>query len=158
MDYNFSSNASPSNPWTAHWSIPGSGGNVIAYPNIYFGRKPWANSMSSAYGDLILNRDISFSYNYNISLDEDYTNIYNASLNLWLTSTDTASYSGIETEIMVWTENSGLTPLGNQVASNISIGGRSYNLFYMPNISDASGVQSGTWDYYAFVGTSTQRS
>ncbi len=158
LDYNINSLPSASNQWKANWSIPGAFWNVIAFPNIYFGLKPWANSNNGSYWAKILERNISLLYNYNITLDDSYTNIYNTSLNLWLTNTQTASSSGVKAEIMVWTENNWLAPLGTLLASGISIGGQTYSLYRQNSVTDASGNQPGTWDYYAFIGSTTQRS
>jgi len=58
-------------------------------------------------------------------------NIYNAAYDIWFNQTATTSGQANGTELMVWLNHRGPKhPYGSQVASDVSIGGRSYNVWF----------------------------
>lgn len=74
------------------------------------------------------------------------SNAYDVAYDIWFNQTPTTSGQPNGTEIMVWLNHNGsVQPFGSEVASNVSIGGRTYNVWY--------GTQS-TWDTVSYVMTS----
>jgi len=70
---------------------------------------------------------------------------YDVAYDIWFNQTPTTSGQPNGTEIMVWlNHNGGVQPFGSEVASNVSIGGNAYNVWY--------GAQS-TWDTVSYVMT-----
>ena len=59
------------------------------------------------------------------------SSIYNAAYDIWFNQTPTTSGQANGTELMVWLRRQGPKhPYGSQVATDVSIGGRSYNVWY----------------------------
>jgi Glycosyl hydrolase family 12 len=57
-------------------------------------------------------------------------NVYDVSYDIWFNRTPTTSGQPDCTELMVWLNHDGLVqPFGSQIASGVSIGGRSYNVW-----------------------------
>lgn len=143
---------SPSAPWGFEWNITGSGGNVIAFPNIGFGQKPWREMGVSTAAAPILSRDIQLSYAYSL---EDIVGVHNVTASAWITSGDVSTASDVVAEVMIWTERTGsIVPSGEAIEAGISIGGRTYTLWRDTTMSSGS----NTWVYYAFVPEGTFRS
>jgi len=70
---------------------------------------------------------------------------YDVAYDIWFNQTPTTTGQPNGTEIMVWlNHNGGVQPFGSEVASNVSIGGNTYNVWY--------GAQS-TWDTVSYVMT-----
>jgi Flp pilus assembly pilin Flp len=143
------------NPWTLEWELSGSGAEVVAYPEIVFGQKPWSNSGSSDNVGGIQDRDITLEYAYN-TIGRDSKN--NVSASIWLTDIPQARSSAITDEIMIWVDNSGMTPAGVLLGSDIPVGGGRYDLWHRANMSDTSGANSNTWNYWTFVSRSPSTS
>jgi Glycosyl hydrolase family 12 len=56
---------------------------------------------------------------------------YDVAYDIWFNQTPTTSGQPNGTELMIWLNHNGpVQPFGSQVASNVSIGGRSYNVWY----------------------------
>ena len=74
------------------------------------------------------------------------SNAYDVAYDIWFNQTPTTSGQPNGTEIMVWLNHNGpVQPFGSEVASNVSIGGHSYNVWY--------GTQS-SWDTVTYDMTS----
>jgi hypothetical protein len=59
------------------------------------------------------------------------SNDYDVAYDIWFNQTPTASGQPNGTELMIWLNHHGpVQPFGSQVASNVSIGGRSYNAWF----------------------------
>jgi Glycosyl hydrolase family 12 len=59
------------------------------------------------------------------------SNVYNVAYDIWFNRTPTTSGAPNGTELMIWLNHHGpKRPYGHQVASNVSIGGRSYNVWF----------------------------
>ncbi|HUC27771.1 MAG TPA: hypothetical protein VMA73_34165 [Streptosporangiaceae bacterium] len=59
------------------------------------------------------------------------SSIYNAAYDIWFNQTSSTSGQANGTELMVWLRRQGPKhPYGSQVATDVSIGGRSYNVWY----------------------------
>ena len=71
---------------------------------------------------------------------------YDVAYDIWYNQTPTTTGQPNGTEMMIWLNHNGpVQPFGSQVATNVSIGGRTYNVWY--------GTQS-TWDTVSYVLTS----
>ena len=74
------------------------------------------------------------------------SNAYDVAYDIWINQTPTTSGQPNGTEIMVWlNHNGGVQPFGSEVASNVSLGGHTYNIWY--------GTQS-SWDTVTYDMTS----
>jgi Glycosyl hydrolase family 12 len=61
------------------------------------------------------------------------SNAYDVTYDIWFNRTPTTSGQPDCAELMVWLNHEGgVEPIGSQVASNVSIGGRSYNIWQGP--------------------------
>lgn len=81
--------------------------------------------------------------------------IYDTAFDIWLNGIGGSN----NTELMVWTHNVGQRPYGSKVASGISLGGHTWDLWsgnsdhyiaYVP--TDTANIPAGTLDVKAFVG------
>jgi hypothetical protein len=73
-------------------------------------------------------------------------NAYDVAYDIWVNQTPTTSGQPNGTEIMVWLNHNGsVQPFGSEVASNVSLGGHTYNIWY--------GTQS-SWDTVTYDMTS----
>jgi Glycosyl hydrolase family 12/Cellulose binding domain len=73
-------------------------------------------------------------------------NAYDVAYDIWFNQTPTTSGQPNGTEIMVWLNHNGsVQPFGSEVASNVSLGGHTYNIWY--------GTQS-SWDTVTYDMTS----
>jgi len=75
--------------------------------------------------------------------------IYNVAYDIWL---DGVGWGGGTTEVMIWTENYMQAPLGTEVSSAMTFGGRSYDVYHYTSSSDG-GVQ-----VISFLSTAVQTS
>jgi hypothetical protein len=58
-------------------------------------------------------------------------NVYDVAYDIWFNQTPTTSGKPNGTELMIWLNHNGpVQPFGNQVASDVSIGGRRYDVWY----------------------------
>ena len=74
------------------------------------------------------------------------SNAYDVAYDIWINQTPTTSGQPNGTEIMVWLNHNGsVQPYGSEVASNVSLGGHTYNIWY--------GTQS-SWDTVTYDMTS----
>ncbi len=77
-------------------------------------------------------------------------NAYDVAYDIWVNQTPTTSGQPNGTEIMVWLNHNGsVQPYGSEVASNVSLGGHTYNIWY--------GTQS-SWDTVTYDMTSASTS
>jgi glycosyl hydrolase family 12/cellulose binding protein with CBM2 domain len=73
------------------------------------------------------------------------SNVYDVAYDIWFNQTSTTNTQPNGTELMVWlNHNGGIQPFGSQVASNVSIGGHTYNVWF---------GQQSTWDTVSYVMT-----
>jgi glycosyl hydrolase family 12/cellulose binding protein with CBM2 domain len=74
------------------------------------------------------------------------SNDYDVAYDIWFNQTPTTTGQPNGTELMVWLNHNGpVQPFGSQVASNVSLGGHTYNVWY--------GTQS-SWDTVTYTMTS----
>jgi len=73
-------------------------------------------------------------------------NVYDVAYDIWFNQTPTTTGQPNGTELMVWLNKNGpIQPFGSVVASNVSIGGHTYNIWE---------GQMSTWDTVSYVMTS----
>jgi len=59
------------------------------------------------------------------------SNAYDVAYDIWFNQTPTISSQPNDTELMIWLNHNGpVQPFGSQVATNVSIGGHGYNVWY----------------------------
>jgi hypothetical protein len=127
------------------WNWPGFRLNVVAYPSIVYGKKPWfptstTPSLPRRIGDLeCLWADFQAGRegkgNGNLAFD------------LWLTEDEAAEPESITREVMIWLGHQGMRPAGRRVAS-LSLDGREAELWRREGHGGADGL---AWTLLIFV-------
>jgi len=79
------------------------------------------------------------------------SSIYNVAYDIWFNKTPTTRRKANGAELMIWLNHHGpKQPYGSEVASNVSIGGRTYNVWY--------GARAGSYGTVTYTMTSHARS
>jgi hypothetical protein len=128
-------------------------GSPGAYPSIYQGCH-WGNCSS---GGLTANPvQVSglttgkVTTNWSTTQPGGSSNAYDVAYDIWINQAPTTSGQPNGTEIMVWLNHNGsVQPFGSQVATNVSLGGHTYNIWF--------GTQS-SWDTVTYDMTSAATS
>ena len=120
-----------------------------AYPSIYQGCH-WGNCSSGGLTASPI--EVSslttgkVTTSWSTSQPGGSSNAYDVAYDIWINQTPTTSGQPNGTEIMVWLNHNGsVQPFGSEVASNVSLGGHTYNIWY--------GTQS-SWDTVTYDMTS----
>jgi len=129
--------------WKWRWPY---GPDVVAYPEIMFGRNPWRDASTTPGLPVQVGRCKPL-VKYQADLKASGT--YNLAFDLWITRTVTAREADITHEIMIWVANSGGIPDGAKEAV-VRIGGMEYDLW----VKKDHGV--ARWTYAAFVSRGEQ--
>jgi Glycosyl hydrolase family 12/Cellulose binding domain len=123
-------------------------GEPGAYPSIYQGCH-WGNCSSGGLTSSPV--EISSLTTGKVTTSWSTTqpggsNAYDVAYDIWINQTPTTSGQPNGTEIMVWLNHNGsVQPYGSEIASNVSLGGHTYNIWY--------GSQS-TWNTITYDMTS----
>jgi glycosyl hydrolase family 12/cellulose binding protein with CBM2 domain len=123
-------------------------GEPGAYPSIYQGCH-WGNCSSGGLTSSPI--EVSNLTTGKVTTSWSTTqpgggNAYDVAYDIWINQTPTTSGQPNGTEIMVWLNHNGsVQPFGSEVASNVSLGGHTYNIWY--------GTQS-SWDTVTYDMTS----
>lgn len=124
-------------------------GSPGAYPSIYSGCH-WGNCSSGGLAaspvqvSSLSSGKVTSSWS--TTQPGGSANAYDVAYDIWFNQTPTTSGQPNGTEIMVWLNHNGsVQPFGSEVAANVSIGGRTYNIWY--------GTQS-SWDTVTYEMTS----
>ncbi len=124
-------------------------GEPGAYPSIYQGCH-WGNCSSGGLTSSPL--EVSnlttgkVTTSWSTTQPGGSSNAYDVAYDIWINQTPTTSGQPNGTEIMVWLNHNGsVQPFGSEVASNVSLGGHTYNIWY--------GTQS-SWDTVTYDMTS----
>jgi len=124
-------------------------GEPGAYPSIYQGCH-WGNCSSGGLTSSPI--EVSslttgkVTTSWSTSQPGGSSNAYDVAYDIWINQTPTTSGQPNGTEIMVWLNHNGsVQPFGSEVASNVSLGGHTYNIWY--------GTQS-SWDTVTYDMTS----
>jgi Glycosyl hydrolase family 12/Cellulose binding domain len=124
-------------------------GEPGAYPSIYQGCH-WGNCSSGGLTSSPI--EVSnlttgkVTTSWSTTQPGGSSNAYDVAYDIWINQTPTTSGQPNGTEIMVWLNHNGsVQPFGSEVASNVSLGGHTYNVWY--------GTQS-SWDTVTYDMTS----
>ena len=116
------SNGSVNAGWA--WNWPGIRFNVLAYPNIIYGKNPWLPSTSP---DLPLRIDEIKCLETKFDVIQLGSGKGNLSFDLWITDNLSSQPSDITHEIMIWLSHDGFWPAGSRV-DTINIEGNEIGL------------------------------
>jgi len=127
------------------WNWPGLRFDVVAYPDIIYGKKPWFPSSTTP---LLPNRIAELD-----CLQADFEVVQlgsgkgNLSFDLWVTENRSATPESITREIMIWLSHSGFRPAGSRVDS-LNLDGYDIEVWQRENHSVTNGLE---WTFFAFV-------
>lgn len=121
--------------------------DVKAYPEIEYGKKPWAAQSTTPNLPQQLSAIGSLQVDFTAQLDVNGR--YNLSFDLWLTNSAAATVGSITHEVMIWVANDGgPTPAGDPTATLTILGNPQCDLWV--GSIDASG-STPEHPYLAFV-------
>ena len=102
------------------WNWPGLRLNVVAYPSLVYGKKPWFTASTTH----LLPQKISELNCLTADFSVDQTGKTNGNLafDLWLTNDKTANPESITRELMIWLTRNGAMVAGKRVDTFISDG------------------------------------
>lgn len=135
--------------WTWQYLTPSD--QVMAYPEVVFGKKPWANYSTTHDLPRVLGPVPSLKVDYTIRTEA--TGRYNAAFEVWLTSTTGAhadNSADITHEVMWWIDQQGgPQPAGHLFERNLRFpDGRTCDLYIARPGQD---WWPNPWVYFAFV-------
>ena len=107
-------------------------GSPGAYPSIYQGCH-WGNCSTGGLrsSPVQVSKLTSGVVTTNWSTTQSGSGAYDVAYDIWFNQTPTTTGQPNGTEIMVWLNHSGsVQPFGSEVASNVSLGGHTYNVWY----------------------------
>jgi cellulose 1,4-beta-cellobiosidase len=122
-------------------------GSPGSYPSIYQGCH-WGNCSTGGLTStpVQVSKLTSGAVTTSWSTSQSASGAYDVAYDIWFNQTPTTTGQPNGTEIMVWLNHSGsVQPFGSVVASNVSLGGHTYNVWY--------GTQS-SWDTVTYDMTS----
>ncbi|MFA9402079.1 MAG: hypothetical protein ACERKY_03330 [Anaerolineales bacterium] len=126
------------------WNWPGARFDVVAYPNIMYGKNPWLPTTSPEFP---LRIDEINCLETEFEVIQDGSGKGNLAFDLWITSSASAQPSDITHEIMIWLSHEGIQTAGSLV-DVINIDGNEIELFEKENHNPSDEF---TWTYLAFV-------
>lgn len=126
------------------WNWPGIRFNVLAYPNITYGKNPWLPSTSP---ELPLRIDEIKCLEAKFDVLQTGSGKGNLSIDLWITDNHSSQPSDITHEIMIWLSHDGFWPAGSRV-DTINIEGNEIGLWRKENHNPSDDYQ---WTFLAFV-------
>jgi len=126
------------------WNWPGIRFNVLAYPNIIYGKNPWLPSTSP---DLPLRIDEIKCLEAKFDVIQLGSGKGNLSFDLWITDDPSSQPSDITHEIMIWLSHDGFWPAGSRV-DTINIEGNEIGLWRKDNHKPSDDYQ---WTFLGFV-------
>jgi hypothetical protein len=126
------------------WNWPGIRFNVVAYPNIMYGKNPWLPATSP---ELPLRIDEINCLEAEFEVIQQGSGKGNLAFDLWITNSASAQPSHITREIMIWLSREGFQPAGSRV-DVISIDGNDIELWKKENHKPSDEYE---WTFLAFV-------
>ncbi|MGD1992047.1 MAG: hypothetical protein PVI59_02530 [Anaerolineae bacterium] len=126
------------------WNWPGVQFNVVAYPNIMYGKNPWLASTSPQLPRRV--GDIG-------CLEADFEVVQqgrgkgNLAFDLWITDSASSQPPDITREIMIWLSREWFRPAGSRV-DTVTVAGDEIRLWRK---EDHSPSDDGEWTFLAFV-------
>jgi hypothetical protein len=134
------------------WSWP-RGKNVMAYPEVVYGDKPWdpPSGLRSGFPFQVSSKKIAVRYDVRLTA----TGTYALAFTLWGISDTNQPKGSITHEIMIWSANRGGTPAGTRRGA-LLVRGVNFDVYVNPHQSDNSGASQSQWTYVAFVAQTPQ--
>jgi len=129
------------------WSWSGTGGNVVAYPEVVFGDKPWDEKSGISTPLPVRAGSAEITADFDVAVNA--SGVYNMTFTMWVHSSLQDPKNSIKNEIMIWTVNNGLTPAGSRTGS-VTLCGSVWDVYVRKNHVDASGENRQIWTYVAF--------
>ncbi len=132
--------------WGTSWSWSG-GSGVKTYASLVFGWQ-WGWRVSNTGLPIVLSSSSAVNCGWQFSLTSATTGVYNVAYDTWLTTTATPDANTTPSEeVMVWLYAAGgAGALGSLNASNVSLAGATWNLYW--------GKGGSTWNVASYVRTS----
>ncbi len=131
--------------WRAPWHLLA---RVVSQPEIVCGNKPWDSKTRPDDGFPFRAGSKRLTAEFDVRVRAQ--GIYNVVFSLWGVSAIPASRKDITHEIMIWTDHAGQSPAGQRVDS-MSVDDTRYDVYIERHQKDASGENSNSWTYVAFV-------
>lgn len=126
------------------WNWPGVRFNVVAYPNVTYGKNPWLNTTSP---ELPLRIDEIDCLEAEFRAEQYGRGKGNLAIDLWITDSASAEPSNITREIMIWLSREGFRPAGSRV-DTVVIDGHEIGLWKKEDHKPSEGP---SWTFVAFV-------
>ena len=126
------------------WNWPGIRFNVVAYPNITYGKNPWLPSTTQK---LPIRLDAIACLIADFEVVQTGSGKGNLAFDLWITDSDSAQPSDITHEIMIWLAHRGIFAAGSKVGT-IPVGGIDLGLWKK---EDHSPSEDYRWTFLAYV-------
>jgi hypothetical protein len=130
------------------WFWPAGSTNVVAYPEVAYGDKPWDAVSGTVTPFPVRAGSVDITADFDILLNA--SGVYNMAFSIWGISNTSDPYNSITHEIMIWNVNHGMNPSGS-LYDTMSVGGVNFDVYVSYNQGDASGGSSSVWTYVAFV-------
>lgn len=108
------------------WDWPGLRFQVVAYPSIVFGKKPWFKTSTSGLLPAKI-RDLDCLM-ADFTVSQEGKGNGNLAFDLWLTSDEAANPESITRELMIWISHNGLMTAGQHV-DNVVLDGYEIELW-----------------------------
>lgn len=146
---------------TAHWTVDATvtnhQGAVQAYPSMRKIYHDWSSNNFTNDPKLSTFPILSSTF---AQTDPSCSNcIYDDAYDIWLNGIS----SNGDTELMIWTHNSGQYPYGNKVASGVQLSGHTWDVYYgKPDYvayvpTDVNNISSGNFDLKGFISDAAGR-
>jgi hypothetical protein len=126
------------------WNWPGIRFNVVAYPNIIYGKNPW---LPSTTPKLPIRIDEIPCLEAEFEVIQSGSGKGNLAFDLWITDSDSAQPSDITHEIMIWLSHSGIRPAGSKV-DTLHVDGIDLGLWKKENHNPSEDYE---WTFLAYV-------
>jgi len=123
------------------WTWPSGAPDVVAYPEISFGWKPWNSQSTTPKLPLQVSKVKKALVTYDLSMKSE--GIYNLAFDACLTREPKPNEKNITAEIMIWLDHDTLKPDGSS-SEAVTIDGETYD-FYKGQPPHAE------WPYLAFI-------
>ncbi len=133
--------------WRSPWLVfP----KIVSYPELICGVKPWDVPMGRMDGFPFHPEANGKRLTADFHIDLEATGVYDMAFSLWAVSELPAAPGTIRTEIMIWNAQAGQRPSGRQVGQ-VMVNGVNWEVWVNDHQHDASGENSNSWTYVAFV-------
>ncbi|QTL97511.1 hypothetical protein GM661_05695 [Iocasia frigidifontis] len=137
-------NGKPAIGWQWQWPYSV---NVVAYPEVIYGDKPWDKSLGLVADFPFKAGSKQVTADFDIKIQA--TGTYNMAFSLWAITDPANPKKTISHEIMIWNVNHNMTPAG-QRKETITVSGHVFDVYVKNSHGDDSGANANIWTYIAF--------